>query len=137
MYYYINNFINNDINTDMSNVSLFFVVLDDPDELKYFINFSKTISNNIEVYKLKSIYNNIDISYCNRINNYNNSSNNFFRAAFAESILSPNILGRINLTKGLQTNKVYKKVECSKSYKNREYKRLIRFLIFCLSCQEN
>ena len=42
------------------------------------------------------------------VNDYNNSSNNFFRAAFAESILSPNILGRINLTKGLQTNKVYK-----------------------------
>ena len=42
------------------------------------------------------------------VNDYNNSSNNFFRAAFAESILSPNILGRINLTKGLQTNNVYK-----------------------------
>ena len=42
------------------------------------------------------------------INDYNNSSNNFFRAAFAESILSPHILGRINVTKALQTNKVYK-----------------------------
>ena len=42
------------------------------------------------------------------INDYNNSSNNFFRAAFSESILSPHILGRINLTKGLQNNSVYK-----------------------------
>ena len=42
------------------------------------------------------------------VNDYNNSSNNFFRAAFAESILSPNILGRINLTKGIQINNVYK-----------------------------
>ena len=42
------------------------------------------------------------------VNDYNNSSNNFFRAAFAESILSPNILGRINLTKNYQTNNVYK-----------------------------
>ena len=42
------------------------------------------------------------------INDYNNSSNNFFRAAFAESILSPHILGRLNVTKALQNNNVYK-----------------------------
>lgn len=42
------------------------------------------------------------------INDYNNSSNNFFKAAFSESILSPNILGRINLAKCLQSNTVYK-----------------------------
>jgi hypothetical protein len=42
------------------------------------------------------------------INDYNNSSNNFFRAAFSESILSPHILGRLNITSALQTNKVYK-----------------------------
>ena len=42
------------------------------------------------------------------INDYNNSSNNFFRAAFSESILSPHILGRLNITSALQSNKVYK-----------------------------
>ncbi len=42
------------------------------------------------------------------INDYNNSSNNFFRAAFAESILSPHILGRINVASAVQSNKVYK-----------------------------
>jgi len=42
------------------------------------------------------------------INDYNNSSNNFFRAAFSESILSPHILGRFNVTKGMQESKVFK-----------------------------
>ena len=59
------------------------------------------------------------------VNDYNNSSNNFFRAAFAESILSPNILGRINIAKGLQTNKVYKSGQDDNYYdslnRTREY----------------
>lgn len=42
------------------------------------------------------------------INDYNNSSNNFFTAAFSESILSPHILGRFNVTKGMQESKVFK-----------------------------
>jgi hypothetical protein len=42
------------------------------------------------------------------VNDYNNSSNNFFRAAFSESILSPHILGRINITRALQNDGVYK-----------------------------
>lgn len=42
------------------------------------------------------------------INDYHNSSNNFFRAAFTESILSPYILGRINITKALQSQGIYK-----------------------------
>ncbi len=42
------------------------------------------------------------------INDYNNSSNNFFTAAFSESILSPNIIGRVNITYSMQENKVYK-----------------------------
>lgn len=37
------------------------------------------------------------IYFC--INDYTNASNNYFRAAFAESILSPHILGRINYSK--------------------------------------
>ena len=37
-----------------------------------------------------------------------NSSNNFFRAAFSESILSPHILGRFNVTKAMQESKVFK-----------------------------
>lgn len=73
----LNNFINNDLDVDMLNVNLFFVVLDDPKELKYFINFSKSISNIIDIYRLKSIYNNIDVSYCNRINNNTNNPNNY------------------------------------------------------------
>ena len=42
------------------------------------------------------------------VNDYNNSSNNFFRAAFSESILSPHILGRFNVTKSMQESKVFK-----------------------------
>ena len=41
------------------------------------------------------------------INDYNNSGNNFFRAAFSESILSPHILGRLNITSAIQNNGVY------------------------------
>lgn len=37
------------------------------------------------------------IYFC--INDFTNASNNYFRAAFAESILSPHILGRINYSK--------------------------------------
>ena len=42
------------------------------------------------------------------VNDYNNSSNNFFRAAFSESILSPHILGRLNITSALQSRGIYK-----------------------------
>ena len=42
------------------------------------------------------------------INDYNNSSNNYFKAAFSESILSPHIIGRINLARLLEDNGAYK-----------------------------
>ena len=45
------------------------------------------------------------------INDYNNSSNNYFKAAFSESILSPHIIGRINLARLLECNGAYKSAQ--------------------------
>lgn len=45
------------------------------------------------------------------INDYNNSSNNYFKAAFSESILSPHIIGRINLARLLENNGAYKSAQ--------------------------
>ena len=58
------------------------------------------------------------------INDYNNSSNNFFRAAFSESILSPHILGRLNITSAVQNNSIYKNYSESKAKKYLKNKNL-------------
>ena len=42
------------------------------------------------------------------VNDYTNSSLNFFNAAFSESILSPHILARFNVTRTMQQSKIYK-----------------------------
>ncbi|MHC5089281.1 MAG: hypothetical protein ACYSOT_06700, partial [Planctomycetota bacterium] len=83
------------------------------------------------------------IYFC--INDFTNASNNYFRAAFAESILSPHILGRINYSKLQQDAGAFSLAE-DDDYNNPteiqrlhfqiidEYGRIVRFNNMDWSC---
>ena len=55
------------------------------------------------------------------INDYQNSANNYFSAAFSESILSPNIIGRIPIVSEASSERIYRITDINPTNHVREY----------------
>tara|TARA_B110001450_G_scaffold107560_1_gene101822 strand:+ start:20883 stop:23975 length:3093 start_codon:yes stop_codon:yes gene_type:complete len=99
----INDIINNNPISDLSNVNLFILTLDNQEELNYIYKFVNIISKNIEIYKLKSINNNINIGNSVRINNdlslnyFESEYNNYLKYIIDNKIQYNNLENTINI----------------------------------------